>query len=161
MENADKTRKALENILNDPISNILLKYSNLTKIQFETLIIDLITENPDIFNITYEDKRHLRSKNISGGSFRRTLQQARKNIITSIFTILLLYYIGFFENIPFEDYLLVAEKLKKYIEFVDSFDYEPRKKILSNLENELLEGIKRLSEPKSLKNCDITLNHTG
>lgn len=151
MEADNKPIKMLQSILSDPLSNILLKYCNLTRTQFETLLIDVITENTELTNIRYENKKDLRSKKISRGSFSRTLQQARRNVISSIFTILLLYYIGFFENIPFEDYLLISEQLKKYVEIINSSNSKDKNKIIFNLENELFEGIKKLSEPKSLK----------
>lgn len=141
----------LQSILYDPIANILLKYCNLTRIQFETILIDTIIENTVFTDVSYDNKKNFRLKKISRGSFRRTLQQARKNIISAVFTILLLYYIGFFEKVPLDDYLIISEQLKKYVEIINSSDSKDKKKIIFNLENELLEGIKRLSEPKSLK----------
>ncbi|MBS7619228.1 hypothetical protein KEJ21_01075 [Candidatus Bathyarchaeota archaeon] len=143
--------KMLQSILHDPIANILLKYCNLTRIQFETILIDTIIENTVFMDFSYDNKKNFRLKKISRGSFRRTLQQARKNIISAVFTILLLYYIGFFEKVPLDDYLIISEQLKKYVEIINSSDSKDKDKIIFNLENELLEGIKRLSEPKSLK----------
>lgn len=151
MKEIDKNIKILQSILYDPISNILLNHCNLTRIQFETLVIDTIIENTVSLDDSYENKKKFRLKNISRGSFRRTLQQARKNIISSIFTILLLYYIGYFEKVPLDDYLIISEQLKKYIEIINSLDSKEKDKIIFNLEKELLEGIRKLSEPKYLK----------
>jgi hypothetical protein len=68
----------------DPIVGILLKNSNITVTQYETLIIDYLTNVASDIEISYENKTHFRSKKVSRGSFSRTLSQARGNIISSI-----------------------------------------------------------------------------
>lgn len=101
--------------------------------------------------LTYKDKSFLRSKNVSRGSFSRTLAQARSNVISSIYTILLLYYIGVFDAPPFEDYRSLAEKLKEYLAVVQASDEPQAKQLLKRIEEELMKGIQALAEPKSLK----------
>lgn len=135
----------------DPVTGILLKYSNLTKIQFETLIIDLVSENISDIGITYKDKAILRSKKVSRGSFSRTLTQARGNIISAIYTILLLSYIGFFEEAPFEEYHHLSNKLKEYVKILQNSGRSQTRDVLIRIEIELVEGIRKLSEPSSLK----------
>ena len=135
----------------DPVTGILLKYSNLTKIQFETLIIDLISDNISDIGITYKDKAILRSKKVSRGSFSRTLAQARGNIVSSIYTILLLSYIGFFEEAPFEEYHHLSSKLKEYVKILQNSGQSLTRDVLIRIERVLVEGIRRLSEPRNLK----------
>jgi len=78
------------------------------------------------------------------------LAQARSCVISSIFTIVLLSYIGVFDK-PFEEYQQLAEKLRDYIEIIEK-DRERRSPLmLKRLEEELLAGIKALSKPTSLK----------
>lgn len=137
--------------LRDPVAGILLKYSNLTKTQYETLIIDLISSLISEISLTYEEKALFRSKRVSRGSYSRTLSQARRNIISAIYTILLLSYIGIFEGSPFDEYHVLAEKLKEYAKFVQESRPSQAANVLKRIEKELMDGIKKLAEPKSLK----------
>src|SRR5512147_1019308 len=89
----------LNGALNDPIVQILAKNSQLTKTQLETLLIDVLSENISGKELKYDDKAALRltKAKISRGSFNRTLNQSRENVIRSIYTVLLLGYLGVFE----------------------------------------------------------------
>ncbi|MFB0502191.1 MAG: hypothetical protein ACETVP_06925, partial [Candidatus Bathyarchaeia archaeon] len=103
----NNVQKWLIRSLNDPIVKILTKNSHLTKIQLETLLIDVLAENTAGKSLRYEEKaklRLLRTK-ISRGAFNRTLKQARRNTIQSIYTILLLGYLGIFEDTRLDPYL--------------------------------------------------------
>jgi hypothetical protein len=106
----------LKRSLEDPIANILAKNSKLTKTQLETLLIDVLAENLAFKPLKYEEKAKLRQTKaaISRGSFNRTLKQAKKNIIQSMYTILLLGYFGILEDTSLTPYLEVANKLKAY-----------------------------------------------
>jgi hypothetical protein len=143
----------LNEVLNDPVASILLKYSNLTKTQFETVIIDLITEHPSTNGLRYEDKANMRERKVSRGAFNRSLNQARKNIISSVYTVLLLSYIGLFSGPLFEDYENLAEKLREYTALHRTYEDNPRARanLLLNIEKELLEGIEKLAKPGVLK----------
>jgi hypothetical protein len=111
----EKTQKWLKYLLTDPIVKILYKNSQLTKIQLETLLIDVLSENIFDKSLKYEEKAKIRFLAVSRGSFNRSLRQARKNVIQSVYTILLLGYVGILEDISLESYIEVANKLKKYI----------------------------------------------
>ena len=104
----NELQKMVNSSFRDPIASILLKNSNLTKIQYKSLLIDYFTNNMSNNMLTYENKTVYRSKKVSRGSFSRTLSQARKNIISSIYTILLLNYIGIYDTLPFDDYKNLA-----------------------------------------------------
>lgn len=144
-------KKFIDRSFKDPIAGILLKHSNLTKIQYETLIIDILTDNITDITLTYKNKTLLRSKNVSRGSFSRTLSQARKNIVSSIYTILLLSYIGIFEEAPFDNYHILSERLREYVKIIQNADAGQAKTFLERIEKELFEGISKLAEPRSLK----------
>ena len=137
---------------NDPIANILLKNSNLTKIQYESLLIDYLIENISEIKLTYKNKALFRSKKVSRGSFSRTLSQARKNIISSIYTILLMAYLGIYDSNSFEDYRNLSEKMSEYTSLLADFDSDRNSQVLKRLEIELFEGIKLLSQPRNLQN---------
>lgn len=103
--------------MDDPIAKILSKSSNLTKIQLETLLIDILAENIAGKSLKYDEKARLRllKEEISRGAFNRTLKQAKKNVIKSIYTIILLGYLGIFESTQLDPYIEVASKLQTYI----------------------------------------------
>jgi len=144
----------LNGALNDPIVQILAKNSHLTKTQLETLLIDILAENISGKQLNYDEKAALRltRAKISRGSFNRTLKQSRENVIKSIYTVLLLGYLGVFETTTLDPYLEIANKLH---EFVEAHQDIPRKeeelkdhlKVIEIIRNELEISLKRLSSP--------------
>ena len=77
----------LEEIRKDTIATFLLRKSNLTEVQLDTLLA-----SKEIGNLEY--KRTLREKRtVSKGAFERTLKQARRNVEASVYTIFLLSYL--------------------------------------------------------------------
>jgi hypothetical protein len=113
----ENIQKWLKSAINDPITKILIKNSNLTKIQIETLLIDFLAENIAEKRIKMEEKARLRltKAKISRGAFNRTLKQAKTNVIQSIYTILLLGYLGIFDSTRLDPYLEISNKLQAYI----------------------------------------------
>jgi hypothetical protein len=101
----------------DPIIQILSKSSHLTRTQLETLLIDFLGPNLSGKALTNEEKALLRltKAGVSRGAFNHTLKQARKNVIKSIYTIILLGYLGVFEDSRLDPYLEAATKLKDYV----------------------------------------------
>jgi hypothetical protein len=146
----DKVKKFIQTAFNDPIANILRKHSNLTDIQYETIIIDILSSNISDKELTYEDKTLFRTNIISRGSFCRTLSQARRNVVSSIYTVLLLSYLGILQESPFDEYQTLLEKLREYSKLADDPTLGTSRHVLSRIESELFDEIKRLSEPKGL-----------
>ena len=147
----------LNRSINDPIIKILAKNSNLTKIQLETLLIDFLSPNMAGKSLTNEEKALLRltKAGISRGAFNRTLRQARKNVIQSIYTILLLGYLGIFDDTRLDQYLEAAGKLKDYVNayqnILSNNDLAAENaRIISMLREELEVSLERLSSSKSL-----------
>jgi hypothetical protein len=149
--NSFYAEKTIEKAFKDDITKLLLKNSNLTSIQFETLIIDLLINLLSDNIVTIKEKTIFRSKNVSRGSFSRSLQQARKNVISSIFTIILLSYVGVFDASPFEEYQILANKLKDYTNIITNSKNKVSKTLVNSIERELIEGIKGLIQPISIK----------
>lgn len=141
----------IQKAFQDPISALLLKNSNLSRIQFETLVIDLITDIMSENKLSFDEKTLFRRNTVSRGSFSRSLAQARKNVIRSIFTIVLLSYIGVFDAKPFDDYYFLAEKLKEYVSLLEDKEIRASKEVLTTIEAELIEGITQLATPTSIK----------
>ncbi len=147
----NELQNMLDRSFKDPIMAILLKNSNFTKVQYESLLIDYFTDNMTDNILTYDNKAIYRSKKVSRGSFSRTLSQARKNIISSIYTILLLSYVGIYDTYPFEEYKNLAEKLSEYTLLTQDQDSLKSQTRIRRLEIELTEGIKSLAKPRQLK----------
>ena len=144
-------------LFNDPITKILIKNSNLTKTQLETFLIDVLSEKITDKKLVYEQKAKLRllKSGVSRGAFNRTLKQARKNIIKSIYTIILLGYLGIFDTPQLEPYLEISNKLHTYTESYrsllrDSDIKEEHLRMIRMLQRELEEGLKELVEPRSM-----------
>jgi len=146
----NELQKMVDRSIKDPISTILLNNSNLTEIQYESLLINYYTDNMSNNALTYENKTVYRSKKVSRGSFSRTLSQARKNVISSIYTILLLNYIGIYDSLPFDDYKNLAEKLSEYTSLTQDSDDRETHSMIRRLELELANGIRSLAEPRKL-----------
>jgi len=117
MKLKESVQKWITDSLSDPIAKILAKNSNLTKTQLETLLINILAENVAGKPLKYDEKARLRllKGEISRGAFNRTLRQAKKNVIESIYTIILLGYLGVFESTQLDPYIEVASKLQTYI----------------------------------------------
>ncbi len=79
------------------------------------------------------------------------MNQARANIISAIYTVLLLFYIGIFETPPFEEYNNLTEKLSEYLTLIQASEDLQARQLLRRIEEELRRGIQSLAEPKALK----------
>lgn len=153
----NNVQKWLTRSLSDPIVKILTKNSHLTKTQLETLLIDVLAENLAGKTLRYEEKAKLRllRTGISRGAFNRTLKQARRNIIESVYTILLLGYLGVFEDTSLDPYLEASNKLQAYMSAYreipnDTKGRNEQMRIVSMFREELEASLEQLSKPKSL-----------
>ena len=140
--------------LNDQIVKILTKSSHLTKTQLETLLIDILSENIGGKPLKYEEKARLRltKAKISRGAFNRTLKQAKENVIKSVYTVLLLGYLGIFESTALDPYLEIGNKLHEYVEAYKnipnkSVELNAHLKVIELIREELETNLKRLSNP--------------
>ena len=154
MKLKDSVQAWLNGALNDPIVKILAKNSQLSPTQLETLLIDILAENIAGKQLKYDEKANLRltKSKISRGSFNRTLKQSKENVIKSIYTVLLLGYLGVFESTTLDPYLEIANKLREYVE---AHQETPNKeeelkdhlKVIEIIREELETSLKRLSSP--------------
>ena len=150
----DSVQSWLTASINDPIVKIIAKNSQLTKIQLETLLIDVLSENVAGKPLKYDDKASFRlmKAKISRGAFNRTLRQAKENVIKSIYTVLLLGYLGVFESTTLDPYLEIANKLHEYL---DAYKDIPNKsgelgdhlKVIEMIREQLETSLKQLSSP--------------
>jgi len=153
----ENVQKWLTRSINDPIVKTLAKNSNLTKVQLETLLIDFLATNIAGNPMRNEDKARLRlsKSEISRGAFNRTLRQARKNVIQSMYTIMLLGYLGIFNNTRLDSYLEAATKLQHYVSayrdiLANGKLAEEQLRIVNMLREELEDSLERLSGTSAL-----------
>lgn len=144
----------LTSSLNDPIVKMLAKNSHLTKTQLETLLIDILAENISGKQLKYDEKARLRlsKAKISRGAFNRTLKQAKENVIKSIYTILLLGYLGVFEDTTLDPYLEIANKLHNFMEAYKNIpnkksEFDEHLNLIKMVREELETSLKKLSNP--------------
>jgi hypothetical protein len=140
--------------LGDPIVKIVAARSHLTRTQLETLLIDVLSENIAGRPLKYDQKAQLRliKSKISRGAFNRNLKQAKENVVRSIYTVLLLGYLGIFESTTLDPYIEISNKLKDYLE---AYKEMPREKtglrehleILEIMRKELERSLEILSNP--------------
>jgi len=141
--------------LHDPIVQTLSQNSHLTTTQLETLLIDILAENIAGKMLKYDEKARLRltKAKISRGAFNRTLKQAKENVIKSIYTVLLLGYLGVFESTALDPYLEIANKLREYLEAY---------KNMPNKDAELSEHLKSMEIVRQeLEKCLKQLSNTS
>lgn len=151
----ENVQKWLKNALDDQITKILLKSSNLTKIQVETLLIDFLAANIAEKPLKMEEKAKLRltKAEISRGAFNRTLKQARSNVIQCIYTILLLGYLGIFDSTRLDPYIEISNKLQTYVNaYKNILPYKNRAeenlRVITMLRDELERSLEALSSGK-------------
>jgi hypothetical protein len=149
----------IKEISKDPVIKILVENSNLTKIQLETFLINLLTDEMTENKIKYDEKAKLRIKGkVSRGSFNRTLKQSQKNIISSIYTILLLGYLGIFDSPSLSQYIEISNKIKRYIDAYREIQLGSGKitqedtKLLKIFHNELEKNLQELINHRKLSN---------
>ena len=152
MKLKDNVQLWLNGALNDPIVKILSKNSQLTRTQLETLLIDILSENFAGKTLTYDEKASLRLINakLSRGSFNRTLAQSKDNVIKSIYTVLLLGYLGVFESTTLDPYLEIANKLHEYLEAhkdipIESAELKDHLEVIEIIREELERSLKQLA----------------
>jgi hypothetical protein len=82
----------LEEIRKDTIATFLLRKSNITEVQLDTLLA-----SKEVGNLNF--KRALREKHkVTKGAFSRTLKQAQHNAEASVYSIFLLSYLNLIDQ---------------------------------------------------------------
>ena len=166
--------------IKDPVTKIMLNNTNLTEIQLNTLLLDFLSEGFSEEKFSFEQKAKLRrikadikdagedkkrkiiktSNGVSRGAFNRVLKQARKNVIKSIYTVILLGYLGLFESPRLQQYLDLSDEIREYAKnYEKAYDIVQNegedekfiKEYLKNLQKYLNEMIERLGNPLSIK----------
>ncbi|WXG43100.1 MAG: hypothetical protein WED04_03420 [Promethearchaeati archaeon SRVP18_Atabeyarchaeia-1] len=126
---SESAAESFRKLFYDPIVRKLLKNSDLTRIQFETILINFVyDETVGKDGGMYDEKGHARtlkksskawgassySKGVSRGAFRRVLFQACRNVMRSIYTLFLLGYVGILDTPGLHAYIELSEMVTQY-----------------------------------------------
>ena len=161
----EETRSWARRMREDSVTQLLAENSHLTNVQLETLIIDYLLDGFGEKRIDYKTKATLRDprpstkkpKGVSRGSFNRSLAQARKNVSKSIFTLVLLGYLGILETPSLMQYQDLSETIRSYAREYDKVattKEPPTPTHLSSLkqtQNRIIALIEALAKPLALK----------
>ncbi|NHJ03388.1 MAG: hypothetical protein EAX90_01070 [Candidatus Heimdallarchaeota archaeon] len=129
-------QKELKNTLNNPIIKLFYddlnvgikgtkEWTNLTKVQLETLIIDLLTDeiNP---KLGYLERGKVRG--VTKRSFYRSLEQARLNLIRSIFTIMIAGVLNIIDSPRLADFNELSQNFVDLISINNLDNQSPEEK---------------------------------
>jgi len=140
-------RETIRNQVRDPVTKLLLTNSQLSTAQLETLLADSLSTD------TKKGKRPLfrpSKTRISRGSYNRTLLQAQNNVMHSIYTVLLLGYVGLFDSAALQPFIELSDTIQTYAQ--ESRTNSPKDTTaLSQLNQRLLESISALAKRQSFK----------
>jgi len=157
-------QKELKNTLDNPIIKLFYdnlndrtkgtkEWTNLTKVQLETLVIDLLTDeiNP---NLGYLERGKVRG--VTKRSFYRSLEQARLNLIRAIFTIMVVGVLNIIDSPRLADFNELSQNFVDLISINNLDNQSPEEKdnwikiytkmIFDNVQN--LKHQTALSKPK-------------
>ncbi|HUU79688.1 MAG TPA: hypothetical protein VMX55_15210 [candidate division Zixibacteria bacterium] len=157
-------QKELKNTLDNPIIKLFYdnlndrtkgtkEWTNLTKVQLETLVIDLLTDeiNP---NLGYLERGKVRG--VTKRSFYRSLEQARLNLIRAIFTIMVAGVLNIIDSPRLADFNELSQNFVDLISINNLDNQSPEEKdnwikiytkmIFDNVQN--LKHQTALSKPK-------------
>jgi hypothetical protein len=149
-ETLEGARQLLNATFRDPITQTLLIHSNLTRAQLETVLISMLGQELSGTPLKSHEKVVLRptKPKLTRGSFNRTLSQGRKNVVQSIYTILLLGYVGLFDSPELQPFLEMASRMRAYIDqekASETMTGEARREVMKVIGKELEEAINSLA----------------
>jgi hypothetical protein len=107
---------SLARLRDDPLAKTLLVNSHLTDVQFATLVIDVLWPSSQIGHQNAELQPRSGTRHVSKGAFNRSLSQARRNVIRSIYTVFLLAYFGLFDSPKLEPFLRLGDEMKTFLD---------------------------------------------
>ena len=148
-DSVSEARSSIRETLGDPVTQLLLRNSQLTLPQLETLLADSISNEKGELKA---QRRLFRptGKRISRGAYNRTLIQGQNNVIRSIYTILLLGYLGVFDTPSLQPFVELSDTIQGYVQEAERSSQTGREAI-EQLNQKLLEGISALANRQSFK----------
>jgi hypothetical protein len=143
---------SLARLKDDKLAKTILENSHLSEVQFASLIIDVLwsTSQPS----SGDGGPRSRRREVSKGAFNRSLAQARRNVIKSIYTVFLLAYFGLFDSPKLEPFLRLGDEMKTFLDAKQETEHEgdsETRDAMETLENALEKSIDELARMSSFK----------
>ena len=123
----------IEKVRNDPIVSFLLEKSSLTVAQLDTIMAEETSGNL-VTKILSREKGK-----ISKGAFVRTLRQGQRNVESSVYTLMLVVYLGLVPQEKFDQFLKTQRIVSKVKEL------QPDRENVLRLINGLQEFVEDMS----------------
>jgi hypothetical protein len=114
-DTAADVREAIRKLIQDPVTRSLAHGSQLTLAQLETLLAASFSDENGINKSNRRLYCPSRS-HISRGAYNRTLMQAQNNIIHSIYTVLLLGYVGLFDTSALQPFVELSDAIHGFVQ---------------------------------------------
>jgi len=142
-------REWIRSLTRDPITKLLLGNSQLTISQFETLLANSVSSDS---HVKKGSRRFYRpsGRNLTRGAFNRTLIQAENNVMRSIYTILLLGYVGLYDSPSLQPFIELSDTIQSYIQQSRQAGTGD-KAAIDQLKERLAEGISSLARRQTFK----------
>ncbi len=149
LDMVSEARSSIRETLTDPVTRLLLRSSQLTLPQLETLLADSLSSEKGALKA---QRRLFRpsGKRVSRGAYNRTLIQGQNNVVRSIYTILLLGYVGLFDTPSLQPFTELSDTIQGYIQEAKRSSQTDREAI-EQLNQRLLESISALAKRQSFK----------
>lgn len=107
---------SLSRLKQDLLARTLLENSHLTQVQFVTFLTDVLWPASQTAGDGDQSRRRSGRRKVSKGAFNRSLAQARRNVIKSIYTLFLLAYFELFDSPKLEPFLRLGDEMKTYLD---------------------------------------------
>jgi len=107
---------SLSRLRDDQLARTLLQNSHLTQVQFVTFLTDVLWPASQTLGDSERSRRRSGGRNVSKGAFNRSLAQARRNVIKSVYTLFLLAYFGLFDSPKLEPFLRLGDEMKTLVD---------------------------------------------
>jgi hypothetical protein len=144
-----EVRESIRNTIHDPVARSLLQSSQLTTIQLETLLAASFSNENHTEKGIGRLCRPSKSR-ISRGAYNRTLIQAQNNVIRSIYTVLLLGYLGLFDSPALQPFLELSDTIQGFVQEVRQRTGDDRAAI-RELNSRLMDTVNALAKRESFK----------
>jgi len=148
LSNIAEAHESLRNLLRDQVTKLLQANSQLTLAQLETLLADSIATGEEVKRTRKRFYRPIGAR-ITRGSYNRTLIQAQNNVIRSIYTVLLLGYLGLFDTASLQPFVELADTIESYVQ--ETKVNKSNRDSTRHLEERLQEFISALAKRTSFK----------
>ena len=148
LSNIAEAHESLRNLLRDQVTKLLQANSQLTLAQLETLLADSIATGEEVKRTRKRFYRPIGAR-ITRGSYNRTLIQAQNNVIRSIYTVLLLGYLGLFDTASLQPFVELADTIESYVQ--ETKVNKSNRDSTRHLEERLQEFISALAKRNSFK----------